>query len=144
MGHTVKQVAELVGLPSRTIRYYDRIGLVSPEQRSDAGYRLYDAEAQGRLRFVRQAKTLGFSLEEIRGLMVAAERGCCGEVVPVLHELLDAKVAEVDQRIAELRSFREQLVAYRAGRRSGCGCDGEGAFCGCLTDTGLIRLEPRR
>ena len=138
VSRTVKQVAELVGLPSRTVRYYDRIGLVSPGERSEAGYRLYDAEDEGRLRFVRQAKALGFSLEEIRELMTAAERGCCGEVVPALQKLLDDKVSEVDQRIAELRSFRERLVSYRAGQRSGCGCAGEGAFCGCLSDAPLV------
>lgn len=144
MTRTVKEVAELVGLPSRTVRYYDRIGLVSPEERSDAGYRLYDAEEEGKLRFVRQAKALGFSLGEISELMAAAERGCCGEVIPALQQLLDDKVAEVDERIAELRSFRERLVAYRAGQRSGCGCAGNGAFCGCLADAPLIQLEDRR
>ncbi len=141
MARTVKQVAERVGLPSRTVRYYDSIGLVSPEQRSQAGYRLYDAGGEGRLRFVRQAKALGFSLEEIRELMAAAERGCCGEVIPALQKLLDDKVSEVDERIAELRAFRERLVAYRAGQRSGCGCSGDGAFCGCLTDAPLIQIE---
>ncbi len=143
MARTVKQVAELVGLPSRTVRYYDRIGLVSPEERSDAGYRLYDAADEGKLRFVRQAKALGFSLGEISELMAAAERGCCGEVVPALRQLLDDKVAEVDERIAELRSFRERLVAYRAGQRSGCRCAGDGAFCGCLADAPLIQIENR-
>lgn len=144
MGRTVKQVAEVVGLPSRTVRYYDRIGLVSPEERSQAGYRLYDAEDEGKLRFVRQGKALGFSLKEIGELMTAAESGCCGEVVPALQALLEDKVSSVDERIAELRSFRERLVAYQAGKRSGCGCTGDGAFCGCLSDAPLIQIEPRR
>ncbi len=132
--YTVKQVAERVGLPSRTVRYYDRISLVSPKGRSEAGYRLYDSEDEGRLRFVRQAKAIGFSLEEIRQLIGAAERGCCGEVVPELERLLVDKVAQVDAQIAELRAFRERLTAYQAGRGSGCGCQGHGAFCGCLSD----------
>ena len=154
MERTVKQIAERVGLPSRTVRYYDRIGLVSPAERSGAGYRLYGAEDEGKLRFVRQAKGLGFSLDEIRELIAAAERGSCGGVVPELERLLDDKVAEVDRQIADLRSFRERLVAYRAGRGSGCGCDGHGAFCGCASDGGfcgclseappLIQIETRR
>ena len=134
MERTVKQIAERVGLPSRTVRYYDRIGLVSPAERTEAGYRLYGSAEEGKLRFVRQAKGLGLSLEEIRELIAAAERGSCGEVVPELDRLLDDKVAEIDGQIAELRSFRERLVAYRAGRGSGCGCDGHGAFCGCHGD----------
>lgn len=73
MHRTVKDVAVRVGLPSRTIRYYDRIGLVRSSQRSESGYRLYGAEEEGKLRFVRQAKALGFSLDDIRGLIAAAE-----------------------------------------------------------------------
>lgn len=141
MVHTVKQVAERVGLPSRTVRYYDSIGLVSPGSRSGAGYRLYGPEDEGKLLFVRQAKALGFSLAEIRGLMAAAESGCCGAVMPELERLLDAKVTEIDSRIADLRSFRSRLVAYRAGTGSGCGCNGHGAFCECLAEAPLLQIE---
>ena len=134
MGITVKEVAERVGLPSRTVRYYDRIGLVSADERSTAGYRLYSPEEEGKLRFIRQAKALGLSLEEIRGLMGAAERGCCGDVLPELERLLDEKVQEIDARIAELSAFRERLVAYSAGKGPRCGCRQGGAFCACLDD----------
>jgi DNA-binding transcriptional MerR regulator len=135
MSLTVKQVADRVGLPSRTVRYYDRIGLVSADDRSDAGYRLYGAEDEGRLLFVRRAKRLGFSLDEIRGLLAAAESGA-GATVPELERLLDQKVSEIDARIAELSAFRDRLIEYRAGKRlseAGCSC-GNGAFCGCLDD----------
>ena len=132
--HTVKQVAERVGLPSRTVRYYDRIGLVSPQTRSEAGYRLYGPEDEGRLRFVRQAKVLGFSLDEISQLIAAAERGSCGELIPELERLLADKVRQVDARIADLHAFRERLTVYQAGRGNSCGCHGHGAFCGCLDD----------
>jgi DNA-binding transcriptional MerR regulator len=128
----VKQVARQTGVPEWTVRYYDRIGLVSPRARSSAGYRLYGPEEQGKLRFIRQAKSLGLSLEEIRALIAAAERGCCGELVPELQRLLDNKVAEVDIQLAELAAFRDRLVSFRAGQGGSCGCHGHGAFCGCL------------
>ena len=134
VGITVKQVSERVGLPSRTVRYYDRIGLVPADERSPAGYRLYSPEDEGKLRFIRGAKALGFSLQEIRGLMAAAERGCCGEVVPELERLLEEKVVEIEARIAELSAFRERLMGYAAGKSSGCGSEHHGAFCGCLDD----------
>ncbi len=134
MGLTVKEVADSVGLPSRTIRYYDRIGLVTADERTAAGYRLYSPQEEGKLRFIRRAKALGFSLEDIRGLMEAAERGCCDEVVPEVERLLEKKVEEIDTKIAELSAFRERLVGYAAGRGSGCGCRQAGAFCGCLDD----------
>lgn len=143
MEQTVKQVAKRVGLPSRTVRYYDKIGLVSPNERSEAGYRLYGSEEEGKLRFVGQAKALGFSLDAIRGLIAAAESGCCGEVVPELERLLDEKMAEIDAQMAELTAFRERLVSYRSGKGSGCGCNGHGAFCGCLNDAPLIQIEGR-
>lgn len=134
MSVTVQQIAARVGLPSRTVRYYDRIGLVPADERSTAGYRLYGPEGEARLRFIRHAKTLGFSLNEIRGLLAAAEGGC-GATVPELERLLDQKVAEVDAKIAEFVAFRERLVAYRAGKRTSHrrACSG-GAFCTCLDD----------
>lgn len=131
---TVKQVAEHTGLPSRTIRYYDRIGLVSAEERSAAGYRLYSAEEEGKLRFVRRAKGLGFSLEDIRGLLAAADRGCCEEVMPHVERLLEKKVKQIDSQIAELSAFRARLLDYSEDKGAGCGCREAGAFCGCLDD----------
>jgi DNA-binding transcriptional MerR regulator len=142
MGMTVKEVAESVGLPSRTVRYYDRIGLVTADERTAAGYRLYSPEEEGKLRFIRRAKALGFSLEDIRGLMDAAERGCCDQVVPEVERLLDQKVKEIDSRIAELSAFRERLVSYSAGKGSGCGCQKSGgAFCGCLDDVSQMAVS---
>ena len=135
MGLTVKQVADRVGMPSRTIRYYDRIGLVRADDRSDAGYRIYGVEEEGRLLFVQRAKRLGFSLDEIRGLLAAAESGP-GATVPELERLLDQKIDEIDLRMAELSAFRARLVDYRAGKQRSeneCSCS-RGAFCRCLDD----------
>lgn len=131
---TVHEVARRTGLPARTIRYYDRIGLVQASTRGENGYRLYGAEDEGRLRFVKQARTLGLSLDEVRELLEAAEAGCCDSLLPELDRVLAAKVAELDQRIAEMRDFRDRLAAFRAGHGSACGCSGHGAFCGCLDD----------
>ncbi len=139
--HTVKDTAARVGLPSRTLRYYDRIGLVCPP-RTASGYRVYRPEDEGKLRFIRQAKTLGFSLEEIRELMAVAEQGSCTEVFPQVRRLLDEKIAAIDAQMVDLAAFRDHLVAYRAGEDSGCGCEGHSAFCGCLTNGALLGIEP--
>ena len=141
VARTVKQVAARVGLPERTVRYYDRIGLVAPA-RSAAGYRLYGPEEEGKLRFVRQAKSLGFSLDDVRALIVAAERGCCGEVIPALQRLLDQKVAQLDEKLVELTEFRDRLVAFRAAQGRRCGCGGDGAFCGCLNGASSSAMPP--
>ncbi len=128
---TVKDTAARVGLPSRTLRYYDSIGLVCPP-RTASGYRIYGPEEEGRLRFVRQAKTLGFSLEEIRELIVVADQGDCSDVGLEVERLLDEKIAAIDAQVAKLGTFRERLVAYRSAGHSGCGCSDHDVFCGCL------------
>jgi DNA-binding transcriptional MerR regulator len=134
MGVTVKKVAERVGMPDRTVRYYDHIGLVRPDERSPAGYRLYGPEEEGRLKFVRQAKRLGFSLDEIRGLLAAAEGGC-DATVPAVDRLLDRKLQELDAKIAEFAAFRDRLLEYRAREiEARPGCCGHGSFCRCLDD----------
>ena len=131
---TVQDVATRLGVPPRTVRYYDRIGLVEATGRSDAGYRLYAPEEEGKLRFVKQARSLGLSLDDVRQLLAAAEAGCCERLAPELDRVLVRKLAELDRRIAEMREFRRRLAAYRKGRGSACGCTGHGAFCGCLDD----------
>jgi len=129
--HTVKDTAVRVGLPSRTLRYYDRIGLVSPP-RTAAGYRIYGPEEEGRLRFVRRAKTLGFSLEQIRELIELAQRGRGEAVVPEVERLLDEKIAAIDTQVAELGALRERLIAFRAGGDSGR--DGHELAGWCLSE----------
>ncbi len=138
---TVQEVADRVGLPARRVRYYDRIGLAGPSRRSETGYRLYGAEDEGRLRFVRQARALGLSLDQVRELVTAAEAGCCGRLLPELDRILAGKIAELDRCIAEMGEFRQQLAAFREGT-GGCGCTSHSAFCGCLdTATDFVEVE---
>jgi len=125
--YTVKDTAARVGLPSRTLRYYDSVGLVSPP-RTAAGYRIYGPEDEGKLRFVRRARTLGFSLQQIRELIAVAERGSCSELVPEVERLVDDKLAAIDAQLAELAAFRGRLAAFRAGG----GSSGYDALCRCL------------
>lgn len=78
-------------------------------------------------------------------MLAAAEAGCCGQLLPELDRLLEGKLAELDQAIAELGQFRERLAAYREGRGSACGCTGHGAFCGCLNDAPqLVQIQTAR
>ena len=135
MALTVTQLARSAGIAAPTVRYYDRIGLLRPEARSDSGYRLYSPADESRLRFIRRAKLLGLSLDEIRDLMSAAEDGC-RSTLPELDRMLDNKLREIDATIAELEALRERLVAYRAGKSlvPTRACCGHGDFCGCLDD----------
>jgi MerR family transcriptional regulator, mercuric resistance operon regulatory protein len=75
-------LSKLTGANIETIRYYERVGLVSAPQRSPGGYRLYGPQQLKRLNFIRRARTLGFSLGEVRTLLRLADerRRPCGEV----------------------------------------------------------------
>ena len=99
-------VSERSGLPAKTIRYYEDIGLVAPERRGN-GYRDYSLDDMHRLRFVQRSRSLGFSVDECRQLLSLysdRERESAEVKALAAH-----KLAEIDRKIAELRDLRETL-----------------------------------
>jgi DNA-binding transcriptional MerR regulator len=135
---TIGEVAQLTGLPVKRMHYYERRGLLAPAPRSEAGYRLYGAEEVARLEFIKRAKLLGLTLEEIRELVGLAAKCNEGEIVPHLEEVLEAKLRETERKIEELSAFRENLIYYRQRTEDlkDClpadrYCEGV-SFCGCL------------
>ena len=135
---TIGEVAQLTGLPVKRIHYYERRGLLAPPRRSEAGYRLYGAEEVARLEFVKRAKLLGLTLEEIRELVSLAADCNEGELVPRLEEVLTEKLRETERKIAELSAFRNNLLYYRRraeelreGMPVEITCE-DVSFCGCL------------
>ena len=107
----IGQAADRSGLPSKTIRYYEEIGLVSPMRRTN-GYRDYSDEDLHRLRFLQRARRLGFSIEDCRALLsLYDDRSRASADVKALAS---ARIAEIDARIDELATLRaslSQLVA---------------------------------
>jgi DNA-binding transcriptional MerR regulator len=135
----IGEVARQTGLSIKTIRYYERRGLLEQPPRTEGGYRLYGPEEVARLRFVQRAKLLGLTLEEIRELVGLAVRCNEGEIVPRLEEVLGAKLEETERKMAELSAFRQNLLYYRerAAELSDGGLHTERycedvSFCGCL------------
>lgn len=104
----VAEVGRRTGLSRKALRHYEELGLVEPATRTDAGYRLYDGEALRRIELVGRAKVLGLSLTEAKEFLHVAE-GCCGDHHPALATLVEAKLAETERRMAELRSLRGTL-----------------------------------
>lgn len=105
------EVAAAAGVNRETLRYYERRGLVPEPDRSPGGHRLYDEQAVVTLRVIKAAQRLGFTLDEVADLIEAGRR----------HGLQDRareKLAEVDQRIADLTTIRANLAAALAA-----GCD---------------------
>ncbi|MBE1162710.1 MerR family DNA-binding protein [Dyella acidiphila] len=114
---TIGAVAKRAGVQIDTIRYYEREGLLPEPLRRASGYRSYNESVIGRLRFIRRAKELGFTLEEIRdllGLSADRHRG-----VKEVKQRAEQRLASIDARIAELTRIRqglEQLIEACPGR----------------------------
>lgn len=94
------------GLPPKTIRYYEEIGLLKAD-RADNGYRDYSGEDVHRLRFVQRARGLGFSVEECRQLL--SLYGNSGRESSDVKALATAKLTEIDRKIEELKGLRKTL-----------------------------------
>lgn len=119
----IGELAGRAGTSVKTIRYYDRIGVLRPQERSDSGYRLYGEEALDRFRFVRTAQAVGLRLGEIRQIVALRDRGetPCAFVA----DLIGRRAAQLDARIAELEGLRDELrrLDRRARRLDPRRCD---------------------
>lgn len=104
----IGDVARLAEVSIDAVRFYEREGLLGRVRRTPAGQRQYDPEAVRRLAFVRRATALGFSLAEVKGLLTlrVSARTPCERV----RERALSKLADIDQRIAELRAMRDALA----------------------------------
>lgn len=107
----ISELARQSGVPAKTIRYYESVGLLSAPARADNNYRSYEAAVLERLRFIASARSLGFALADIGELLAARDAGDapCERVL----EALDAQLATLDRRIADLLALREDLRALR-------------------------------
>ncbi len=105
---TIGKVAKQAGVGVETIRFYEREGLVDEPARRASGYRQYDPVVVHRIRFIRHAKELGFTLREIKELLeLRVEPDChCGEVL----ELAQAKIADIQQRLEALERMKQVLT----------------------------------
>jgi MerR family mercuric resistance operon transcriptional regulator len=119
--YTIGALAAAAGVSVETVRFYERRGLVEQPARPGGGYRRYPDEALDRLRFIRRAKDLGFTLAEIAELLVAAEHGSPDGVLAATR----ATLARVEQQLDELGRQRDRLQ-----RLAQVCAEGEG---GCIT-----------
>ena len=107
----IGEVAQQGGLTVEALRYYERRGLLPTPPRSSGGLRRYRPDVLDRMRFIKQAQTLGLSLKEIQQLTTITHRktrGACQRV----RDVLARHIADVDERVAELRELRGTLNDY--------------------------------
>lgn len=113
---TIGELAKKATVNVQTIRYYEREGLLPDAHRwPDSGYRDFDDEALVRLRFIRSAKELGFSLREIRELLDL--RILPGESCAEVRQMISAKLTDLDRRMIEMRRLRRTLVKLEVACR---------------------------
>lgn len=106
-GAFIGHVAQAVGVNVQTVRYYERLGLLPRPERTAAGYRIYAPETTARLRFIKRAQALGFSLEEIREILRVEYEG--RSPCECVQRLLEEKLERVEREMAALRRFRREL-----------------------------------
>ena len=110
---TISDVARESGFSPPTLRYYEEIGILPQPRRGTNGYRLYTPDDLARLQFVRRAKLLDLSLEEIKDILAYAVDGRCGPLQQHLVSLLETKIVAVNEKIRELRRLKADLQVYQ-------------------------------
>jgi DNA-binding transcriptional MerR regulator len=122
------ELAKRASVSVQTVRFYERQGLLPDPGRTDSGYRRYTEVHLRQLRFIRQAKALGFSLEEIREILHMRGRGQspCSKVISLVERHLQG----VDNQIRQLGTFRRELSkALKQWKRPGARQVSAAAFC---------------
>lgn len=119
----IGQLALQAGVPVDTVRYYERQRLLPTARRSPGGYRIFDQDDVTRLQFIRRAKTLGFTLEEIADLLAISDQRA-GDMAQVKAAASD-KLRDIGQRIEELQRMQKALQQLVQA------CPGHGALDQC-------------
>jgi MerR family transcriptional regulator, copper efflux regulator len=123
MRMTIGAVAKGAGVNVATVRYYERRGIIAEPRRTESGYREYDGSAVARIRFIRRAQELGFSLDEIADLLAlrVEDPAACGAVESATR----TKLEDVESRIRELERLRgilKDLLGSCRARRATSEC----------------------
>lgn len=126
--YLIGQVAKLANVTTDTIRFYEKQGLMDHDRRTEGGYRLYTEQDLQRLRFIRYAKELGFTLDAITELLSIRVDPAHHTCVESKH-IVDARLAEVEIRLKEMERMRDSLKMLS---NACCGSAHESTYCSIL------------
>lgn len=131
----ISQAAQACGLPNKTIRYYEDIGLVVPQRQQGNDYRIYSLDDVAQLRFLQRARAVGFSLDECRELLAlyANPQRRCVQVKAMVKE----KIVQVDQQLIALNAMRDTLVDMA----NECAGD-DTSDCAIINQLAVVELPP--
>ena len=140
----IKELATQTGVSTKTIRYYEMVGLLPPPKRTANNYRVYGAADVERLRFIASARSLGLSLADVGEILSARDEGIapCERVLVAL----DQSLRDLDRRLAGMLALRETLVKLRIEGAARPLDDVTGNECVCYLiksygETGAVRIE---
>jgi DNA-binding transcriptional MerR regulator len=103
----VTELADLFDVKKDTVRYYTRIGLLHPTKSVGNGYKFYGAKEQARLRFILSARDLGFSIDDIKQIVLEADLG--KTPCPTVKELIKKRLEETEKRFIEMAKLRDRM-----------------------------------
>lgn len=129
----IGELARQAGVKPQTIRYYESLGLLSRVERTPSGYRSYRAQTLEELRFIHNAQSLGFSLDDVKQILDVARAGRapCSRVLAIAERHL----ADLEQRIAQLSELRDDLSrAVKRWMHGGVPARCASTLCGLITD----------
>lgn len=133
--YKIGELSKVLSVSTDTLRYYEKNGLLTPSGRSESGYRLYNDNDLRCMQFIVRAKSIGFSLNEIKELLsinLEKQDHSCGEV----KSLTDLKLAQVETKIMELTRFKDSLRLL-----SDACCGGEEAAIHCSILSALENVD---
>ncbi|UHA60896.1 Hg(II)-responsive transcriptional regulator [Metabacillus litoralis] len=108
MRYKISELAERCSVNKETIRYYEKMGLLSEPSRTDSGYRVYSDDTVTRINFIKQMKDLGFSLAEINKLLGVVDKDC--ERCRDMYDFVSGKIDEIQDKIRYLKRIEHMLM----------------------------------
>lgn len=137
----IGQLAQAAGTSAKTIRFYEEAGLLPPAQRAENGYRLYGDEDVQRLRFIRQARRLDFTLDDLKEVLALRDQGeaPCRYVI----QLLQKKSTEIEERIRQLRVLQQELhgLVQQAAQLPDDDIEMKACVCHLIENRQLISID---
>ena len=130
---SISELAKSADVTSKTLRYWERLGLLPKATRTHTGYRVFDSQAAQHINFIQKAKTVGLTLKEVKRLMELARNG--KNPCPQMVKWVDEKAAAVEEQIRTLKGLQKRLDEFRyiCSTSSVMTCFRQGELC-CLIE----------
>lgn len=109
----IGQAARMTGLTIKALRYYEAVGILPPPPRNEGRYRVYGPAEIRHLTLIKQARAIGFTLEQTKEFVELADSGCCPTIRPGMQALIHEKLRQLDERIRDLAALRTALWEFQ-------------------------------